>query len=143
MKTISMMLVVSIILISGCLTQDGGSTQPVEPNGEKSQVIGVYVNEDPQSLNRIHIADVAVSSEGELELTVVNESEEFASEIEELEEVLQEIAAKESLPLEYEDEPFVLKEKQVFPDEPEYIYAVQMELTIKYGFFSRVEDRMG
>jgi len=141
MKIIQMVLLVSIILVSGCLTQDGESAQP-GPEGEKSQVIGVYVSESPESLNRIHIADVAVSSEGELELTVVNESEEFASEIEELEEVLQEIAAKESLPLEYEDEPFVLKEKQVFPDEPEYIYAVQMELTIKYGFFSRVEDRV-
>ena len=93
--------------------------------------------EDINNLNRIHIANVVVS-EGKLQLIVVEEHED----IERLKLAVNEIQAKETLPLTIEwmedDGTLVMGDKPVTPKDSEYIYAVQDDL-VRYGFLGRVK----
>ena len=122
------------VLITGCVERDIKVTPEALPNS-----ILIYVDEDPENvnnINQIHIANVAVS-EGKLELIVIEKHEKIGR----LRTAIIEIQAKETLPLTIEwmedDGTLVMGDKPVTPEEPEYIYAVQEDLT-KYGFLGKV-----
>jgi hypothetical protein len=126
-----------VLLISGCVD----SAAKITPDAPLNSIL-IYVDEDPeevQNLNKIHIANVVVS-EGNLELIVLEEHDEVGR----LRAAIIEIGAKETLPLTIEkveelegERVFVLGERPITPEEPEYIYAVEEEL-LQYGFSGEV-----
>ena len=95
---------------------------------------------DPENINEIHIADVIVQPDGELQLIILKQ--EYEEDVEKLKFALEEIKTKKTLPLEVErmgkDDTLVLGEIQVSSNKmPEYAYAVERAL-VRYGFVSRV-----
>lgn len=126
---ISLLLASIMLLLSSCKTDDTPLTENKSAPGFY-RVIMVSVSED--SLKEMHIANVTVNN-GELGLVVIKE----VPDIERLRSALEEIKAKEGLLLEYEDRvggTYYLKSELVSPTDPRYIYALEGELALHYGF---------
>ena len=138
---------VSLLEENGYTVKEGRAEKDEEDTKETPEAppnsILIYVDEDPEdvnNINKVHIANVTVS-EGKLELIVIEEHEEIGR----LRTAIIEIQAKETLPLIFEEMTEIdgevvlaMKEKEIYPEETEYIYAVKDELE-GYGFRSEIQ----
>lgn len=134
----NVLLVVSVLIfILSCTPQKQGA------GIDTARKIEILISEDildPENMNEIHIADVIVQPDGELELVVVEQ--DYEEDIQKLRIALEEMQKKETLPLEVErmeEGTLVLGEIQVSPGKPEYVYAVERAL-VRYGFRGRVSS---
>lgn len=128
-----------LLLLVGC------AKDPVSEKQDDRR-IEVYVDEEPNNpdnLNRIHVADIRIELPGTLNMTIIKGSGEITG----LKAALADIESKaHRTMITYEDietidgQPaLVMKARPVTSNEPEYIYGVA-DLLPSYGFIGEVKD---
>jgi len=128
-------------LLSDCVTLDPAQT-------EKNYTISVYSDAnifDEKKLDNTKIAFIKISEDGNILLEPA-QGYEASSEYMRLKYSVEEIRMLDSLELTYEDietingqEALVMKVMEVQKSDPNYIYAVREELTLKHGFKCEIE----
>ncbi|SRR3989338_1664178 len=130
-----LLLISIVLLLSSCKTND---TQPTENKSSSgfSKVIMVYIPDDNNNSKEIHIANITVNK-GDLGIIVIQD----VPEIQKLKSALEEIKDKEGLFLEYEDkqgDTYYLKRELISQTDSRYIFALEGELMLNYGFRANV-----